>query len=252
MEPGIRTVSGFLVRDRLVSEQTGPQVLLLQPRLDLVRRKPAAFEATAWRPRIGPAAPDGGDMLRDAVLLRQACRLVASCASSTQPVLSIGVSEAQIACGMLTELIADALADCQLPPARLELRFCEDCLFGDEAALLWLLADLRDLGVNVVLDGFGSQVSGLTLLRRRGLAGLLSGVRVRPFSSPGTCCRASDASVLRGMVSAARSLGLAVFAEGADNETDAALLSDIGCDQALGVWFGVALPARDVVRQLRD
>jgi len=234
---------------------------MFQPRFRLHDRALMAMEASSahTRPRLHhvmpgtiPAARERRDIGRDGAMLRHACRLAAGCRGASPPALSLGITEAQTASGLLARLIGEVLYDSGLPPERLELEFSEGSLQTDETELLYLLAALRDLGISLVLGGFGSGVSSLTLLRRRSLAGLLSGLRLDQLLVQDLGIDTRDAGFLHGLIASAHALGLLVMAEGIESERQCERLLSAGCDQGLGTWLGEpALPAVCMERALR-
>ncbi|WP_428393633.1 EAL domain-containing protein [Lichenicoccus sp.] len=227
--------------------------LLFQPRYQLADGGLVAIEAFALRPRtaLHGAREPGRDLGRDEAMLRHAGRLIAHATLVSTPILSLRVTEAQAASGGLARLIADMLAETGLPPSRLELEFSEACLQTDEPELLYLLAALADLGVSAVLGGFGAHVSSLTLLRRRSLAGLLTGLKLHGLLVSDLDAGGADDAFLGGLVATAHALGLLVIAEGVACGSHETRLRDAGCDQALGPWLGGAQPALDAIRTWR-
>ena len=275
-------MSGFLVRDKLFAghgrasraeARLGDRTqaaLLFQPRFQLAGGGLVAIEAFALRPRAAlqgttragrptPGPPTGAtcerepgrDIGRDGAMLRHAGRLVAHATLASMPTLSLRITEAQAASGGLARLIAEMLAETGLPPSRLELEFSESCLQADESELLYLLAALADLGIGSVLGGFGAHVSSLTLLRRRSLAGLLTGLKLHPLLVNDLDAKGADDAFLAALVATAHALGLLVIAEGVASEPHEARLREAGCDQALGPWLGEAQPALSAIRTWR-
>lgn len=221
--------------------------LLFQPRFRLLDRTLLVMEASAahLRPRLSRGMPPGReirDVGRDSMMLRDACRLAAGWRGPARPGLSLRITEIQAASGLLARVIAEVLCDTGLAPERMELEFSEDSLQADECDLLYLLAALRDLGVGLVLGGFGSGVSSLTLLRRRGLAGLLSGLKLDQLLVHELAAEDAGAGFLRGLTDTAHALGLLVLAEGVESELHYQRLLHAGCDQGLGAWLGPAEP----------
>ena len=271
-------MSGFLVRDKLFAghgrasraeARLGDRTqaaLLFQPRFQLAGGGLVAIEAFALRPRaalqgttragrptygLASEREPGRDIGRDGAMLRHAGRLVAHATLASSPILSLRITEAQAASGGLARLIAEMLAETDLPPSRLELEFSESCLQADESELLYLLAALADLGVGSVLGGFGAHVSSLTLLRRRSLAGLLTGLKLHPLLVHDLDAEGTDDAFLAALIATAHALGLVVIAEGVASEPYEARLREAGCDQALGPWLGEAQPALNAIRTWR-
>ncbi len=228
--------------------------LLFQPRCRLPDRSPMALEVTVMRswPRLGRGLVPLREVGLDRAMLREACGFAAGCSGTAAPLLSVRVTEAQAASGLLAQLIGEILCESGLAPERLELELSEDSLKTDEADMLYTLAALRDIGVGVVLGGFGSGVSSLTLLRRRGVAGLLSGVKLDQALTRELGEQDSDAGFLRGLGLSAHALGLLWLAEGVETELQHRRLLQAGCDGGAGSWFAPAAPAADLTSTLRQ
>ena len=226
--------------------QTG---LVFRPRFHL-QGGLVGIEAAAVRPGAFGLV-SSRDVARDRTMLRQACHLATE-RGAMAPLLSVAVTEAQAACGMLACLVGDLLNECRLPPDRLELEFCDDSLHGDESNLLHLLAALDGLGVRLVLAGFGGGISEAARLRRRGLAGLLSGVRLHPSLVDGLDAASAETQSTRGLVAAAHALGLTVIAGNIDSAVQARRLEESGCDEGAGAWLGAEQGPSDTMRFLRQ
>ena len=202
--------------------------------------------------RLGRGLVPGGDVGLDRAMLREACGIAAACRPAALPLLSLRITEAQAACGLLSQLISEILCESGLEPERLELELSEDSLQTDEVDMLYTLAALRDLGVGVVLGGFGSGVSSLTLLRRRGIAGLLSGVKLDRALTRELGDQDGDAGFLCGLGLSAHALGLLWLADGVETELQHRRLLQAGCDGAAGPWFAAAVAAADLPSALRQ
>ncbi len=224
--------------------------LLFQPRCRLHDRSPMALEVTVMRswPRLSRGLVPVREAGLDRAMLREACGFAAGHGKLAAPLLSLRITEAQAASGMLAPLIGEILCESGLAPERLELELSEDSLKTDELDMLYTLAALRDIGVGVVLGGFGSGVSSLTLLRRRGIAGLLSGVKLDQALTRELGEQDSDAGFLRGLGLSAHALGLLWLADGIETELQHLRLLQAGCDGGVGSWFGPATPAVERVR----
>jgi EAL domain-containing protein (putative c-di-GMP-specific phosphodiesterase class I) len=235
----------------------GGMELLFQPRFRLSDRALVGFEASVAHTRLKllrglPPGRESRDIARNGAMLREACRVAAGCRSTVPMLLSLRVTEAQAASGMLAQLISEVLCDTGLRPERMELEFSEDSLHADESDMLYLLAALRDLGIGLVLGGFGCGVSSLTLLRRRSLAGLLSGLKLDEFLVRELGQDENEVGFLRGLACSAHALGLMVIAEGIETELQQQRLVEAGCDQGLGPWLGETTAAADQIRMAQS
>jgi diguanylate cyclase (GGDEF)-like protein len=96
------------------------------------------------------------------------------------------------------------------------------------------LGELRSIGARVGLDDFGTGYSSLSYLDKFPLSFLKIDMSfVRPL---GSSDRAE--AVVRALISLAHAHGMVVTAEGVENELQARMLRDMGCDRAQGYLFG--------------
>ena len=100
---------------------------------------------------------------------------------------------------------------------------------------------LRDLGVGLAVDDFGTGHSSLSHLRRFPF----EAIKIDK-SFIADAHDKSGAAILRSIVSLAHELKLAVVAEGVETEAEAKLLGKMGCEFGQGFLFGTALPAADI------
>jgi EAL domain-containing protein (putative c-di-GMP-specific phosphodiesterase class I) len=113
-----------------------------------------------------------------------------------------------------------------------------------------MLTRIRELGAGLALDDFGTGHSSLAYLQRF------------PFdtikidqSFVRTTAKGTRPVILRSIVSMAHDLGMEVVAEGAESDSDAVELYQLGCEFAQGYVFGepmTADQARDLLQTERS
>jgi len=138
-----------------------------------------------------------------------------------------------------------------VPPSAIVLDMREDALLGAGAGsgMAQRLQHLREAGLQIALDDFGSGPASLTQLQQCGIDYLkLDGVLVRKLA-PG----ASELVLCEAIVTMAHRLGLQVIAEGVETEVQRVLLLGIGCDFAQGDLFAppLAIEAFDALLHAR-
>ena len=139
-------------------------------------------------------------------------------------------------------VVADALEKSGLPAGRLELEITELVLMHDDTAALALLRQLKDLGVSIVMDDFGSGYSSLGYLRTFPFDKIKidqSFTRDLPENEDGL-------AILRAVVGLARNLGIVTTAEGVETQKQLDILRAEGCIQAQGCFFGVPKSSKEV------
>jgi EAL domain-containing protein (putative c-di-GMP-specific phosphodiesterase class I) len=139
-----------------------------------------------------------------------------------------------------------ALAASDLPPDALHLEIPEGYAMRDLARTVRALRELRELGVHLAIDGFGTGMSSLAHLRQLPVDALkidLAFVR-------GATTDRDDASVVTAVIAVAHSLGLRVVAQGIESESQVALLRSLRCDEVQGFLWSPPVPAHECERLL--
>ncbi|MBA8796091.1 diguanylate cyclase (GGDEF)-like protein [Friedmanniella endophytica] len=169
----------------------------------------------------------------DAWVLREACRQLAvwrAADPATDLVVSVNLSRRHVARARVVEDVALALAAAGLEPRRLVLEVTEDALAEDLTAI-GHLAEIRELGVRISMDDFGTGYNSLARLEH------LPVDEVKIDRSFLTGTGASD-RLLRLVVQAAHAFDLAVVAEGVERPEQLDTLRAIDCEAAQGYLLG--------------
>ncbi len=155
--------------------------------------------------------------------------------------VSVNVSARQLRSGDFHDHALSALADSGLPPRLLHIELTETAVLGDEEQARQILASLRDMGIKVWLDDFGTGFSGLSHLRRVPV----DGVKIDRSFIADVMRDPDDLALTTAIIAMAHSLGMTVVAEGVEKEGQYELLRARGCDLAQGYWLGHPMNLRD-------
>lgn len=230
-----------------------------QPKLDIATGRIAGSEALVrWQhPERGAIPPDRfipvvesagriGELT--AHVLRAALADAARFeAEGLRLGVAVNMSATLLAKPDLVPAVLGALADAGVSPATLTLEVTESAAMADDAALTSLYA-LRDAGVNLSVDDYGTGQSTLTYLKRLPAGEVkIDQSFVRPIATS-----RSDAILVRSTIELAHQLGLKVVAEGVENEACLAILADMGADTAQGWHIGRPMAAEDFLRYVRS
>ena len=225
--------------------QKGELLVHYQPVAELKSGKVVAHEALVrWmhphRGLVPPAeflqlAEDSGLILGIGEwVLREACRWGTFIGAEHGVQVAVNLSARQFNDPRLIALVRSVLSDSGLPPGLLALEISETSAMHQSDVAASTLKKLRELGVSLAIDDFGSGASSLASLRRFPVdrlkidRGLLAG-------APGE----RDAeSLLAGIIGLAHALGLAVVAKGVEAPAQKDFLSRLACDQAQGFLIG--------------
>jgi diguanylate cyclase (GGDEF)-like protein len=227
-----------------------------QPLIDVATSKVSSVEALLrWeRPdgrRIGPdkfipVAEETG--LIEAIglwVLRQACTDAREWDGIK---ISVNVSVAQLRNTQFPLQLGQILEETGFPAERLELEITETFLVGDPLVAGRNLEMLRDFGVGIVLDDYGTGYASIGFLRRFRFEKL----KLDRSLIVGAAGDQATRTVMASSVTMAKALGMQVTAEGIETETHATLARTAGCDQMQGWLYSKAVPADEVSRQLAD
>jgi diguanylate cyclase (GGDEF)-like protein len=223
-----------------------------QPQVDLVSGRMVGVEALVRWSEASPAefipvAEETGLIgALGSHVLRSACRdLAVWHAAGLQPLtVTVNVSTRQLEDPDFPAAVASALADAGLEPEHLCLELTESALMGAANASLDALRAVKDLGVYVGIDDFGTGHSSLA--RLRGLP--VEVLKVDRSFVDGLGTEREDSAVVAAILSLAHALGLHVVAEGVETPLQANQLSALGCAVAQGFLWSPAVPA-DRVRE---
>ena len=148
--------------------------------------------------------------------------------------VSVNVSARQLRASDLATQVEAVLRETGLAPRQLHIELTETAVIGDETRVSGLLARLRNSGVKVWLDDFGTGFSGLSHLRRVPV----DGVKIDRSFIADVLRDPDDLALTNAIIAMAHSLGIEVVAEGVEKEGQYAILRERGCDMAQGYWLG--------------
>ena len=158
--------------------------------------------------------------------------------------VAVNLSPLQFRDPRLLSIVTAALEESGLPGSRLELEITESALIDDEAGVLEMLNNFRELGIRLSLDDFGTGYSSLGHLHRFPF----DRIKIdRSFVSRAPEDRES-AAIVRAIVSLGASLGMTTTAEGVETDAQHRFVAGEGCDHIQGFLFsrpvlGADLPA---------
>jgi len=133
-------------------------------------------------------------------------------------------------------------------PDRLVLEITECSAMQDTDRAIEVLSTLRDLGVKISVDDYGTGYASLSYLRDLPVHEL----KIDRSFVTNMAEDEQSATLARSIVELGHNLGLSVVAEGVEDADVAALLTDAGCDMAQGYYFSRPISGLDMTRWLRS
>lgn len=231
-----------------------------QPRVDARTGRIVSVEALLrwWNGELGtippvqfvPIAEETGLIIPIGQwVLRSACRQhVMWLERGLPPIgMSVNLSPKQFADPQLLANVEAALDQTAMEPGQLELEITETMLVSDLERAIQKAMELQQLGVRLAIDDFGTGYSSMMQLKRFPLDTLKidrSFIRDLPESS-------EDRAITEAIIALGTTLGATVVAEGIENERQSSLLTELGCHELQGFFYGKPCHPDEVVRMLR-
>lgn len=162
--------------------------------------------------------------------------------------VAVNISAVQFKSSDLTSMVTRALQQSGLSPQWLELEITESVMMGDIDRVVPIMNSLRDLGVKLAVDDFGTGFSSLTYLKRFPVEKLkIDQSFVRNIVSD-----PDDAAIAKTIVRLGQGLNITVIAEGVETVEQLSYLKHLECDQAQGYYFARPISAQDFARWFRE
>jgi diguanylate cyclase (GGDEF)-like protein len=152
------------------------------------------------------------------------CGITVACNVSARSLSGIGWYDSVI----------DAIARSGIAPSDLKLELTETAMIRVGESVRFDLLRLRDAGVAIGLDDFGTGFATLTHLRTMPV----SFVKIDRSFVSGLGANADDTAIVDATVRMAEALGLSTVAEGVEEAEQAAILRDLRCNELQGYLYG--------------
>jgi EAL domain-containing protein (putative c-di-GMP-specific phosphodiesterase class I) len=127
-------------------------------------------------------------------------------------------------------------------PELLQFELTESALIDDPGAALTTLTRLKDCGVEIMIDDYGTGYASLSYLRQFPMDGIkIDQSFILPILDD-----VEAAAIVRSTIDLGHALGRRVVAEGVECGTVLSCLAEQGCDQAQGYLFSMPMPIEDL------
>lgn len=230
----------------------GEFLLFFQPQVSLADNRLVGMEAlirwlhptrgllspAAFLPQLerGPLAAGVGTWVIDEACMQAAHWLRMGLSDFR---VAVNVFGTQFFTGDLCLDVTRSLARHGLRPEALEIELTENIALSDDDAVLETLHRMRDIGVGIAFDDFGTGYASLSMLTHYPL----TRIKIDRLFVSRMLHSAREASVTDAILDIGRNLGISITAEGIETEAQRDYLVERNCPEGQGYLFGRPMPA---------
>ena len=220
--------------------------LLYQPKLDLLTGEVVGVEALVrWsHPERGSISPSEFIPLAEETglivplgkwVLDESTRQIQEWIDRGVGTYSVAVncSPVQFTRGNMISDIAETVRQSGIDPNLLEVELTEKLFLHNIENGIQLLSAIKELGVQIAVDDFGTGFSSLSYLKKLPVDKL----KIDPSFVENLDTDKGDAAIVSAIVTLGQNLGLSIVAEGVENEQQLNVLRKFKCNEAQGFYF---------------
>ena len=184
-------------------------------------------------------------------MLEEACRHAVRWHATREFLLTVNLSATQLADPDIVATVQRALSETGLSPHCLGLELTEQVLIGDVADAHRTLTQLKELGVRLLLDDFGTGFSSLSHLKHFPIdmvkidRSFVEGLDAPPGDAADTVISSNDAAIVSALVGMSRATGKQIIPEGIETANQVSELRRLGCDSGQGYYFSCPMKVSD-------
>jgi EAL domain-containing protein (putative c-di-GMP-specific phosphodiesterase class I)/CHASE2 domain-containing sensor protein len=229
-----------------------------QPKLDIASGRIVGAEALArWtHPEKGPIAASEFvaaaeqhnriGKLTDFVLAQAVAAAAQFKKQSDDFDIAVNLSARLLTDKSFTLRVAALIARHGVEPKRLTLELTETAALADNGESLEMIMRLRELGIRISIDDYGTGMSTLEYLKKIPA----NEIKIDQSFVKGMVDNRSDRLMVQSTIGLAHSLGRKVVAEGVEQREILDLLAEMGCDIAQGFAVGRPMSLEGLAKRL--
>lgn len=160
--------------------------------------------------------------------------------------MAVNLSMVQFQDRNLLNIVDRTLQETGLESKYLELEVTESTAADGEDAVIQVLHQLKELGISLSIDDFGSGYSSLSRLKTLPVDRLKIDMQFVRGISKGN----EDEAIAKTIIQLAKNLKLHVIAEGVETESQVEFFNQYKCDEIQGYFFYKPMPASEIERIL--
>ena len=182
-------------------------------------------------------------------VLEEACRTAVAWQRQGLPAVTMAVnlSAMQLKRSDFESTVKRVLQESGMPPSLLELELTESMLMNDTTEVLAAIQRLRETGVQLSIDDFGTGFSSLSYLKQFKADKL----KIDQSFTQGMSVHSEDRAVIKAVIQLAHDLKFKTIAEGVETASQLECLIRLGCDETQGFYHAKPMSATEMVTFLQ-
>jgi diguanylate cyclase (GGDEF)-like protein/PAS domain S-box-containing protein len=162
--------------------------------------------------------------------------------------VAVNLSVRQLARPAVADRMLKIVKDAGIPPNRIELEITESAFMHDTDAVAGVLQKVREHGVRVSVDDFGTGYASLNYLRNLPL----DTIKIDQSFVRDVTHKTIDAAIIEAVIGMARAMNVTVVGEGVETRREAEYLRRVGADTGQGYLFSRPLAADQFLSLVRS
>ncbi|MGO5054085.1 sensor domain-containing phosphodiesterase [Lachnospiraceae bacterium LCP25S3_G4] len=156
--------------------------------------------------------------------------------------MAVNLSVIQVNNPCFINIVEGILHETGLSPKYLELEITESIATKEAGNIAGVLNRLKQLGVSISIDDFGTEYSSLNRLKELPV----DRIKIDMQFVQGIEVNEKDQAITKVIINLAKSLGLEVVAEGVETAPQLEFLNQRMCDEVQGFYFYKPMPAEEI------
>ncbi len=154
-------------------------------------------------------------------------------------IVAINLSARQLDDGDFLDIVKQTIKTHKNPPECLEIEITESSVMNSPDKMHEILNEIKQLGVKLSMDDFGTGFSSLSYLRRFPF----DKIKIDRSFITDITHNAEDAAIVKSIIELSHSLNKKVIAEGVETEGQKTLLNACHCDEIQGYLISKPIPS---------
>ena len=158
--------------------------------------------------------------------------------------MAVNISAKQMLDNAFMDTVEGALKRTGVSPSLLEIELTESILMDDGEILHKNVNKLKQMGISIVIDDFGTGFSSMSYLK----SFPINMLKIDKSFISGLPGSKEDAAITEAVIAMSHNMNIKVIAEGVEHKSQVDLLTEYGCDYIQGFYYAMPMPFDDLCK----